>query len=142
MVPPEEEAEMRSDTQSVTIAARPEDVLAFVGDGENLPRWAIGFAKSVRRSESGWMVISGQGEIPTSIVVHETSGTVDFQMQSAPGIQATAYARVVPNGEGSEFIFTQIQQPGVPEDVFGQLVAAVSHELVALKALLEVACPL
>jgi hypothetical protein len=142
MVPLEEEAEMRSDTQSVTIAARPEDVLAFVGDGENLPRWAIGFAKSVRRCEPGWIVMSGQGDIPTSIVVHGTSGTVDFHMQSARGIEATAYARVVPNGEGSEFIFTQMQQPDVPDEVFDQLVAAVGHELVALKALLEVACPL
>ncbi len=133
---------MRSDTQSVTIVARPEDVLAFVGDGENLPRWAIGFAKSVRRCESGWMVVSAQGEIPTSIVVHEESGTLDFHMQSAPGSEATAYARVVANGEGCEFIFTQMQQPGVPDEVFDQLVAAVSHELAALKALLEVACPL
>ena len=132
---------MRSDTQSVTIAARPEDVLAFVGDGENLPRWAIGFAKSVRRCESGWMVMSGRGEIPTSIVVHEMSGTVDFHVQSAPGIEATAYARVVPNRDGAEFIFTQMQQPGVPDEVFEQLVAAVGHELVALRALLEVACP-
>jgi hypothetical protein len=142
MVPPEEEEEMRSETQSVTIAARPEDVLAFVGDGENLPRWAIGFAKSVCRCESGWIVISGQGEIPTSIVVHGTSGTVDFRMEPAPGVEATAYTRVVPNGEGSEFIFTQMQQPDVPDEVFDQLVAAVGHELVALKALLEVACPL
>ncbi len=40
---------MRSDTRTVAIDARPEDVLAFVGDGANLPRWAIGFAKAVRR---------------------------------------------------------------------------------------------
>ena len=132
---------MRSDTQSVTIAARPEDVLAFVGDGENLPRWAIGFAKSVRRCESGWIVISGQGEIPTWIVVHEMSGTVDFRMEPAPGVKVTAYARVVPNGDGAEFSFTQMQQPGVPDEVFDQLVTAVGHELVALRALLEVACP-
>jgi hypothetical protein len=142
MVPPEEDAEMRSDTQSVTIAVRPEDVLAFVGDGENLPRWAIGFAKSVRRCESGWIVISGQGEIPTSIVVHEMPRTVDFRMEPAHGVEATAYARVVPNGDGAEFIFTQMQQPGVPDEVFDQQVAAVGHELVAVRAMLEVACPL
>jgi hypothetical protein len=63
-------------------------------------------------------------------------------MEPTPGQEATAYARVVPNGEGAEFIFTQMQQPGVPDDLFDQLVAAVGHELVALKALLEVECPL
>jgi hypothetical protein len=30
----------------------------------------------------------------------------------------------------------------MPDEVFDQVVAAVSHELVALKALLEVECPL
>lgn len=133
---------MRSDTQSVTIQASPKDVLAFVGNGENLPRWAIGFATSVRAGQSGWIVTTGQGEVPTSIAVDEATGTVDFRMEPAPGAEATAYARVVANGEGAEFVFTQMQQPGTPDEVFDQLVATVGHELAALKALLEVACPL
>jgi hypothetical protein len=57
-VPPEEVREMRSDTQVVTIGAPPKDVLSFVGDGDNLPRWAIGFAKSVRPCEGllRWLI--------------------------------------------------------------------------------------
>jgi hypothetical protein len=133
---------MRSDTQSVTIGTTPKDVLRFVGDGTNLPRWAIGFAKSVRACESGWIVTTGQGEVPTSIAVDEATGTVDFRMEPAPGAEASAYARIVPNGDGAEFIFTQMRQPGVPDDVFDRLVTAVGHELAALKALLEVECPL
>ena len=74
--------------------------------------------------------------------VDDAAGTVDFCMEPSPGVAATAYTRVVPNGGGAEFVFTQFQQPGVPDDVFGQLVGAVSHELVALKAILEVECPL
>jgi hypothetical protein len=133
---------MRSDTQTITIGAKPMDVLAFVGDGENLPRWAIGFAKAVRRSGSGWIVTTGQGEVPTQIDTDESAGTVDFHMELAPGASATAYARVVSNGEGSEFVFTQMQPPGVSDQLFEQLVAAVGHELVALKAQVEVECPL
>ncbi len=133
---------MRSDTQSITIDARPSDVLAFVGDGENLPRWAIGFAKAVRPGPDGWIVTTGQGEVPTSIAVNEDTGTVDFVMEPAPGVEATAYARVIPNAGGSEFLFTQMQQAGVPDQLFEELVAAVGHELVALKALVEVRCPL
>ena len=133
---------MRSDTQTVTIDTVPREVLAFVGDGANLPRWAIGFAKAVRREGDRWIVTTGQGEVPTTIVVDETVGTIDFHMQPAPGASATAYARVVPNGAGAELVFTQFQQEGTPDDVFEQLVAAVRHELVALQALLEVECPL
>jgi uncharacterized protein YndB with AHSA1/START domain len=133
---------MRSDTQSVTIAASPEQVWAFVADGANMPRWAIGFAKSARPDMGGWIVSTAQGEVPTAIAADERTGTVDFLMEPAPGVVATAYARVIPNGESAEFVFTQFQQPGVTDEVFDQLAAAVSHELVALKALLEVACPL
>ena len=133
---------MRSDTQSVTIAATPKQVLSFVADGANLPRWAIGFAKSVRPDGAGWIVSTAQGEMPTAIAADERTGTVDFRMEPAPGVVATAYARVMPSGEGAEFVFTQFQQPGVPDEVFDQLAAAVGHELVALKVLLEVECPL
>lgn len=133
---------MRSNTQSVTIAAEPERVREFVADGANLPRWAIGFAKAVRPDGEGWLVSTAGGEVPTVIVSDERTGAVDFRMQPAPGQAATAYARVIPNGDGAEFMFTQFQQQGIPDEVFDQLVAAAGHELVALKALLEVECPL
>ena len=133
---------MRSDTQNVTISATPEQVFAFVADGANLPRWAIGFAKSVRTDGAGWIVGTAQGEMPTAIAADEGTGTVDFRMEPVPGMMATAYARVMPNGKGAEFAFTQFQQPGMPDEMFAKLVAAVGHEMVALKALLEVECPL
>jgi len=133
---------MRSDTQTATIDAAPKDVVAFVGQVDNLPRWAIGFAKAVRRDENRWTVTTGQGEVAITIEVDETVGTVDFHLEPAPGVEAVAFARAVPNGDGPEFMFTQFQQPGVDDDTFDQLVAAVSHELVTLKAVLEVECPL
>jgi hypothetical protein len=133
---------MRSDTQTVTIDVAPEHVVGFVGQAENLPRWAIGFAKEVRRDGDRWIVTTGQGEVPITIAVDEAVGTVDFHMQPAPGVEAAAFSRVVPNGYGAEFLFTQFQGPGIDDDTFELLVAAAVHELIALKALLEVACPL
>lgn len=133
---------MRSDTQTITIDATPSDVVAFLAEGENLPRWAIGFAKAVRRVDDRWMVTTGQGEVATTIVVNDAAGTVDYRMSPAPGAEATAFARVVPNAPGAEVVFTQLQQPGVPDEMFEQMVAAVRHELVTLKAVLEVECPL
>lgn len=133
---------MRSNTQAVTIDASAKDVVAFVGQVENLPRWAIGFAKDVRREADGWIVVTGLGEVAIAIEVNEVVGTIDFCMEPAPGVKAAAFARAVPNGDGAEFVFTQFQRPGVRDDTFDQLVAALAHELVALKALLEVECPL
>jgi hypothetical protein len=133
---------MLSNTQSITIAADPKEVVAFIADGGNLPRWAIGFAKSARPDGPRWIVSTAQGELPTTIVVDQEAGIVDFRMEPPAGSVATAYTRVVPNGDGAEFVFTQFRQPGVPDEVFDQLVAAVGHELTALKALLEVKCPL
>jgi hypothetical protein len=133
---------MRSDTQTITINAAPKAVIEFVGNGQNLPKWAIGFAKAVRPANDRWIVTTGQGELALTIDVHEPTGTVDFCIEPAPGIEATAYARAVPNGEGTEFLFTQLQHPGISDEMFGQLVQAVSHELIALRALLEVSCPL
>jgi hypothetical protein len=45
--------------------------------------------------------------------------------------------RVVPNGEGSEFIFTLIRQPGVSDGQFAKDQAAVEKDLKTLKGLLE-----
>ena len=133
---------MRSNTQTITIEAPPSKVLAFVGDGANLPRWAIGFAKAVASDGDGWLVTTGQGQVPTTIVADAQAGTVDFHMDMGSTGKAVAYSRVLPNETGSEFVFTQFQGAGVHDEVFEQLVAAVGHELGALKALMEVECPL
>ena len=117
-------------------------MVAFVRNAANLPRWAIGFAKSVRPEGSRWIVTTGEGEVSVTVAVVEAAGTVDFHMEPAPGVAASAFARAVANGDGTEFVFTQMQQPGVPDMVFAQLVAAVGHELVTLKALLEIERPL
>jgi hypothetical protein len=133
---------MRSDTQTVTIERVPKEIVAFLGEVENLPRWAIGFAKAVRRDGDAWVVLTAQDEVGIDIDVVEVAGTVDFRMAPVPGVEAVAFARVVPNGDHAELVFTQFQQPGVADETFDQLVAAVAHELVTLKALLEVECPL
>jgi Polyketide cyclase / dehydrase and lipid transport len=133
---------MRADTQTVTIQAVPEAVLGFVADGANLPRWAIGFAKSVARSGDAWVVTTGQGAVPTTISCDDAAGTVDFRMDMGLDADSVAYTRVLPNEAGTEFVFTQFQEPHVLDDVFEQLVAAVGHELTTLKAILEVECPL
>jgi hypothetical protein len=133
---------MRADTQSISIEATPSRVLDLVADAQNLPRWAVGFARAVRRQGEDWIVATGQGEVALRIRADRAAGTVDFLLSPAPGVEALAASRVVPRGQASEFVFTQFQAPGMPDEAFRASVEALRHELVVLKALAEVACPL
>jgi Polyketide cyclase / dehydrase and lipid transport len=133
---------MRADTQTISIEAPASKVTRFLSQYENLPRWAVGFAKSVRRDGDAWRVVTGQGEMDVVIHSDQDTGVVDFSMRPAPGVEVLAASRVVPRGAASEYIFTQFQAPGMPDDAFRQSVAALKHELTVLKAMLEVECPL
>jgi hypothetical protein len=131
------------DTQNIEIEADPARVQTFIADGANLPRWAIGFAKDVQPCGEQWIVTTGSDDrIPTDIVTNPATGTVDFVMAPAPGLTTTAWTRVVAVDRGALFTFTQVQPTGMPDDMFAAQVRALSHELLTLKALLEVECPL
>jgi hypothetical protein len=132
---------MRADTKTITIHAQPRQVIDFLAEVQNLPRWAIGFAKEVRRRDDRWLVTTGSGEMGIRIVADSTSGVVDFYLSPAPGVEALAASRVVPSGDGVEYVFTQFQAPDMPDEDFARSVQALVHELTVLKALLEVDCP-
>jgi hypothetical protein len=134
---------VRASTQSVTIAARPEDVFAFVADPGTLPTWAIGFAKGIRRDGGEWLVRTGTGrEIPIRVEADAGRGTVDFFWGAAGAAEVPANTRVVPNGAGSEYVFTAFQPPGLPDEAFEAQIAELARELTVLRAHLESRCPL
>src|SRR5687768_5102344 len=116
---------MRADTKTISIHAEPKQVLDFVADPRNLPRWAVGFAKSVRQSGDRWIVRTGSGEMGIRIEAHPDSGVVDFYLSPGPGIEGLAASRVVPSGDGVEYVFTQFQAPDMPDDVFAKNIQAV-----------------
>ena len=133
---------MRTDTKTISIDAEPAKVVRLLADPRNLPRWAVGFAKSVRQEADRWYVMTNSGEVGIRIAADEESGTVDFFVSPAPNVEALAASRVIPRGKASEYVFTQFQAPGMPDDIFKMSVKAVEHELTVLKAIAEVECPL
>lgn len=128
---------MTSNTQSIEIAADAEDVLRFVADGDNLPRWATGFCQSIERDGTAWRVQTPQGEVRLEIVTAAATGVVDFHLSPAPGVSAVASSRVVPAPAGAVYVFTQSQAPEMPDEVFRAQVDTLTGELQALKQLLE-----
>jgi hypothetical protein len=136
----------RSDTRAVTIDAAATAVFEFVADPQNLPCWAVGFCRAIRRDSEAldrWIVTTAQGELPIRYVTDPALGVIDFYLSPAPGVEAGAFSRVVPNGEGAEYIFTQFQAPGVPDEVFDTQVHALVEELHVLRSLIAArrACP-
>lgn len=130
----------RSDTRTVRISAPPEHVFEFIANAQNLPRWAVGFCQSIRPDGTGddrWVVTTPHGEVGIRFVTDRALGVIDFHLSPAPGVDAVAFSRVVPNGDGAEYVFTQVQVPGMPDEVFDGQVEALREELVVLQALLR-----
>jgi hypothetical protein len=137
----------RSDTRTVTIDAPVEQVFDFVADPENLPRWAVGFCRAIRRDPEGangrWIVTTPHGDVPVRYVSDRALGVIDFHLTVAPGVEAAAFSRVVANGEGAEYIFTQFQGPQTSDEIFEGQVRALVEELSVLRSLIRArgVCP-
>ena len=134
---------MHADTQTTTLPVSAEDAFAFLAQPENLPRWAVGFARGIRREGDEWILQTAQGEMPVRVCADATRGTIDFHMRVARGLETIAYSRVVPNDSGAEYVFTQFQLPGMPDEIFAAQRAALAEELAILPILFraQVACP-
>jgi hypothetical protein len=134
---------MRAITTSTQIDARPQDVFAFLADGEKLPVWAIGFAKAIEPDGEQWIATLASGDrMPLRIDADEELGVVDFVSLPTPGVEAPGFTRVVPHGDGAVYTFTMLQTPDVPDEIFDAQAAELERELTVLKAHLESACPL
>jgi hypothetical protein len=62
---------------------------------------------------------------------------MDHDVTLESGVTIHNPMRVVPNGEGSEFVFTLIRRPGMSDEQFAKDKTAVENDLKTLKHLLE-----
>lgn len=131
----------RAETRTIAIAAPPAAVLAVVGDARRLPDWAPNFARAVRRDgegeggDGGWIVDNGAAEFPIRLRVVAELGTVDILRREDP--PRGAFARVVPNGEGSEFLFTLAFPAGTEAAAVDAQMTTVEAELRTVRGLVE-----
>ena len=123
---------------SVSIARRPAEVYEFASDPRNLPRWAAGLARSeIRRDGDEWIADAPFGKVRVRFAESNSFGVMDHDVTLESGVTIHNAMRVVPNGEGSEFVFTLIRQPGTSDEEFANDKAAVENDLKTLKELLE-----
>jgi uncharacterized protein YndB with AHSA1/START domain len=128
---------VRSRTLSVSIDCPPARVYAFVRNAENIPRWAGGLAKAVRKTADGWILETADGPLGFAFVADNDLGVLDHVVTVAPGVDVRNPMRVVANGSGSEVTFTLFELPGMTAEKFAEDARMVERDLRALKRVLE-----
>lgn len=123
---------------SIYIAVPPAQVYAFAREPANLPRWAKGLAQSSVHREAGeWIVDAPFGRARVRFAAENSFGVLDHDVVLETGEAFHNPMRVIRRGEGSEFIFTLLRQPGMSDAEFARDRAAIEADLQALKLLLE-----
>ena len=123
---------------SIYIDSLPSDVYEFTSNPENLPRWAAGLARSeVKRDGDMWVADAPFGKVKIRFAERNTFGVMDHDVELDSGVAVHNPMRVVPNGDGSEFIFTLLRQPGMSDEQFAEDKRAIEKDLATLKQILE-----
>jgi hypothetical protein len=122
-------------TRSIAIAAPPEAVVEVLADGTRLPEWAPQFANEARAEGDHWVIDSGGQPFRIRIKASADFGTVDIV--SADDERIGSFSRVIPNGEGSEFLFTLLFPQGTDQAAIDAQMAVVEGELETVRSLVE-----
>lgn len=64
-------------------------------------------------------------------------GVADHYVNPAPGVEVYVPIRVLPNGSGSEVIFTIFRLPSMSDDKFAEDIGMIERDLMTLKNVLE-----
>ena len=128
---------MPARTISVSIARSPDAVYAYACDVRNLPHWAPGFAKAVRRGARGWEVETIDGSVGFEFVSPNELGVLDHRVVGNEEPAVWNHMRVIGNGDGAEMLFTLFQPTGVTDEDFQGDLDLVESDLRTLKRLLE-----
>jgi hypothetical protein len=126
---------LRARTLTVSIGCTPSKVYDFVSDARNLPQWS--FFGSVTRSGDQWLADTPDGRVGLRFVAANEFGVLDHYVHLGSGVEIHVPMRVIPNGEGSEVLFTVFQLPDMSDEEFAEDTMQVKHDLDTLKATLE-----
>lgn len=128
---------MKSQTLSVSIVAPSARVYEFASNPANLPLWVPSFCQSVELIGGEWVVQSPAGRVIFTFVPRNDLGVLDHSVTLPTGVKLTNPMRVIPNGDGSEILFTLFQREGMSDQQFREDAELVRSDLHTLRQLLE-----
>lgn len=121
---------------SVSINKPAAEVYAFASNPENFPKW-IAFIKSMTRQGDIWLAETDLGNIQIRFVPNNEFGVIDHDVTLPDGETINNPMRVIPNKNGSEFIFTLFWRTNKTEKEFNEDAQAVTKDLQKLKQIME-----
>ena len=126
-----------SRTLSVAIERAPADVYAFAADPQNLPAWS--FLTSVALEDGVWRAQTPEGTVSLRFAPPNPLGVLDHFVTVAPDTEVYVPMRVIPNGGGSEVLFTLFRLDSMSDEAFERDAQTVARDLAKLKEVLEAA---
>jgi RNA recognition motif-containing protein len=120
----------------MTIEAGADDVMDFLANPQNLPRWNRAFCRSVRRQGDKWIMESAEGSVAVKFLRDDRAGVLD-QVMGKAGREWMLPLRVLPNGQGTEVVLTLIQGTEDSENEFHRQLNRAQQGLRDLKDALE-----
>jgi hypothetical protein len=122
---------------SVSIARAAGEVYRYASSPANLPDWAAGLGDSIEEVDGRWVAQSPMGRVVVAFVAENDLGVLDHRVTLPSGETVYNPMRVIPEGEGSEVVFTVRRRAGMSDEDLRRDAEAVSADLAALKRLLE-----
>lgn len=105
---------------------------------EDFPRWASGLSDAgLAQDGNAWKAQGPGGPVRIRFTPRNAFGVMDHWVHLADGQVVHVPMRIVPNGDGSEVMFTLYRQPGMSEADFLRDQDWVRRDLQALKRLAE-----
>jgi hypothetical protein len=125
----------RAETRSISIAAPSSTVYEYLADASKVPAWAPAFAPRIRPHGADWIVTAPDREFTVSVLARQSAGTVDIV--SAEDHTRGLFARVLPNGQGSELLFTLFFPQDASEEAIKTQIATLNTELSVVRETCE-----
>jgi hypothetical protein len=123
---------------NTTIDRPPSEEYDFGSDPHNLSRWAAGLARSeVHQEGDEWIADAPFGKVRIRFAERNSFGILDHDVTLESGVTIHNPMRILPHGDGSEFLFTLFRRPEMSDEQFSEDKAAVERDLVKLKNLLK-----
>jgi hypothetical protein len=129
---------MNNRTKTVTFNAPKEKVFDYLSNIENLPKWATGFCRELKRTGKDYKVVTSEGEMYFWIDADKKSGVLDMFGGPSKDEAACWPARVagLPDNT-SVLIFTAVQLPGVPDETFEMQCRSLDGEFENIRRAVE-----
>ncbi len=127
----------RCKTFSQAIRSGYDQAWEFISNPDYLHLWTVDFALGPPvRTNDAYIVHTPRGPRELKIISDRGSGIIDFYF-GREGIFACSPSRLIANGDGVIYIFTQFEPVDAPSGLFETLLANVEKEMEILQKLLE-----